>query len=325
MSADGRQPSDKPRSRVLVALALVAVTFVLVLMAVRSHVRDAAAPGGSASASSAALFPALAELQVRTMSSGEPAAGSTVHLESVAGQQLLRVERSDTDGWTAFSGLPAGRYRVTAKHPSQGTGTAEPVLASGARDTVTLVLVAPTAAENEQRRQGLPDKAGVSGRVVSSNGEPVANAQVGLSGGSQPQFTSTDEDGQFEFRHLDTGTVNLFATASGLAAAHARGVNAGSSDVLLILDAPARVSGGIVYARRPAILYVRLCHHDAEFNREVCLKSRYYSPPENSFELEGLPSGSFELVFVSEERELGRLPLTLNAGDTLKLASVHLR
>jgi hypothetical protein len=70
---------------------------------------------------------------------------------------------------------------------------------------------------------------------------------------------------------------------------------------------------------------VRLCHHDPDFNREVCVKSRYYASPEDSFELDGLPAGRCELVFASNEQELARVPLRLNPGDALELPAVRLR
>jgi len=166
----------------------------------------------------------------------------------------------------------------------------------------------------------------VSGRVLDPDGKPVASAQVGASAGSAaPRFTGSASDGSFVLHGLKGSTVNVFVTAPGFATEHVRGVTVGSDEVVIVLQAPARLRGRIAYDERPSVLYVRLCHFDRDFDREVCLKSRYYSPPEDTFELERLPLGNYDLVFSSNDRELARQPVTLRSGEVLDVGTVSLR
>jgi hypothetical protein len=166
----------------------------------------------------------------------------------------------------------------------------------------------------------------VSGRVLSPEGTPVAGAQVGASASeAPPRFTSTDGHGRFELAGLSADKVNVFVTAAGFAAEHLWGVTVGSAGLTIVLQPPARVVGKLAYGVRPKDLYVRLCHRDREPSREVCIKSQYYAPPGDSFELDRLPRGDWELVFASSERELVRLPVTIRPGDELELGAVTLR
>jgi hypothetical protein len=71
-------------------------------------------------------------------------------------------------------------------------------------------------------------------------------------------------------------------------------------------------------------LFVRLCEQSKQFKKEVCIKSEYSSPPAPRFEMTRLPAGSYDLVFVSEDRELSRQKLELKAGQQATVDLVNL-
>jgi len=71
------------------------------------------------------------------------------------------------------------------------------------------------AQENESKADA-PRTAGLSGRVINENGEPVSHAVVYLTSPSsllQPHATSTDEGGNFEIGGLDSLIYNVNASA----------------------------------------------------------------------------------------------------------------
>ena len=176
-------------------------------------------------------------------------------------------------------------------------------------------------------RDAAPTSPGrLSGRVVNARGEPIDGAQVGVSGDPSPQFVSTGPDGRFEFGGLEAPALNVFATAPRMAPSQARRVALGASDVVIVLEEPATIRGSLEFlGPAPAHLYVRLCHHDADFGKDLCVASRYYAPPTQEYQLDRLAPGAFEVVFVTGDVELARVPVTLQAAGTVDMPKVKLR
>jgi hypothetical protein len=161
----------------------------------------------------------------------------------------------------------------------------------------------------------------ISGWVVTSSGQYLAGAQVGASSEEGSVFVTSDSSGRFQLRGLPSEEMNVFATAVGFAPDHAHGVHSGTHDLMMVVDDPARISVTVAAAHLPH-LFVRLCHQSEDFGREVCVKSEYSSPPASTVQLDRLPSGEFDLVFVSEERELLRRRVSLSPGEQLVVDDV---
>lgn len=210
--------------------------------------------------------------------------------------------------------------RVSAPEPQQ----ALPEAKEGA-------FLATAAPSSGRRASGTPSDKGkkaaaqgsISGWVVTSSGEYVAGAQVGASSEEGSAFVSTTPDGRFELASLPATVMNVFATAAGFAPDHAYDISVGTTDLMLIVDEPARVLGTVKAEGYPH-LFVRLCERSKQFQKEVCIKSEYSSPPAPQFEMTRLPAGTYELVFVSEDRELRRHKLELKAGEQVTLEPVTL-
>jgi hypothetical protein len=159
---------------------------------------------------------------------------------------------------------------------------------------------------------------------VDARGEPVPKAQVGASSNARPVFVEADEKGHFELSKLGAEHVNLFASAPGFASTQMPRVSAGSTDLVIVLKEPGSLSGELVFASTPEQLFVRLCHQAPVHEKELCIKSKYSSPASETYELERLPPGAFDLVFSDGKHELGRVPIKIDSGAQLVVPTQHL-
>jgi hypothetical protein len=113
--------------------------------------------------------------------------------------------RTDWDGSFRIGGLPSGRLRLIASHPSASTGRSEElVLRAGDHlDEVEIVLDPGTE---------------LAGRVLDTQGFPLEGAVVELLGGSSRQGSVevTTSDGAFTFA-IASGSVQLAVSKDGYA------------------------------------------------------------------------------------------------------------
>lgn len=143
--------------------------------------------------------------------SGTPAAGVWV-LASPFPQtrgQKLSGEETDADGRYRMTDLGDGRHEVQVQRRTGAPALRREIeLTAGGRHRLDLMI---------------PSGGAVSGRVVDSQGEPVAGAELSLaSTGSPDGITITSSmDGSFRFADVEVGIYRLAGSARGYAPAAA--------------------------------------------------------------------------------------------------------
>lgn len=263
------------------------------------------------------------------------ASSTRVEIE-LSGAAVLRARVLDTRG-AAVEGasvkLGAGTHELgrceTAADGVCEIGELEPgklavVVHSGRHRTLsTEIALAPSETPVEHSFT-LAQGSTLSGRVVDERGAAVPGAKVG-SNDESGGFSTADSEGRFELAGLGTSPVNVFATAEGFAPRHLRAVRPGSLNLELRLERPASVGASVVTEGTPASLLASVCEYDTHFAREVCVARRHYAPVEPRIAIEGLPSGSFDLVLEAEGHLSARVRVTLSPGMRTNAGEVKLR
>ena len=120
--------------------------------------------------------------------------------------QSVKSEEKSTlsgpDGLYEFHNLPVGRYAVVAEHSDFAPGESDKTVVTPEHGEVLVPDVT------------LSDGAALKGVVVSGKGEPIPEAKVqifphGDGPGSRFYSATTQEDGHFEFAHLNPGHYGL--------------------------------------------------------------------------------------------------------------------
>lgn len=154
----------------------------------------AVALAGTANKPITLVVSARTSIAGHVMMGGKPVAGARI---AVAGGALLlpRGSYSQTDGSFVLDGVPAGQTKLTA----------------GAYEVVTpKALVVPKLGIKDLTVE-VSELAALRGRVLRK-GQPVSAAVIQTTVGLT---TQSDQDGQYEIRGLQPGTVQLTAQAFG--------------------------------------------------------------------------------------------------------------
>jgi hypothetical protein len=232
--------------------------------------------------------------------SGLPVAGAELRVSHAGSVDELRLATTPKDGTFTLAGLPLG----------------ELVLSVRARQFRPQRVDLHFQRDGERQKETIRLELGrsVTGRVVTRQGEPVADAHVGSSDDSGTLVT-TGAQGEFELDGLADKPVNLYVTKNGFATTHRRGVVPGTRDVSLVLELPATISGELRLPPQVERVDLSLCHYDDTFRRELCVARRVLTPPVASYELTGLPAGTYDLVAEAEGLPTLRWPVKLAPGE----------
>lgn len=232
-----------------------------------------------------------------------PVAGAELQALRAGKVEQVRVATTGSDGSFVLPGLPLETLDVVVRAPGFRTRTQTFTLERhGERPRAVIELM-----------RGLV----VAGRVVTREGDGVANSRVGCSDGSVTVVT-TDPTGAFELMGLAEGSVNLFAIAPGFATAHVRQVQPGTRNLEIIVDRPARLTGSVAVPLHTEFVDIAACHQDPTFERELCLVRVIVRPPATTYELRDVPPGDYEVVAKAEGHAERRVPVRLAAGDQLQ-------
>ncbi|MBK8996652.1 MAG: carboxypeptidase regulatory-like domain-containing protein [Myxococcales bacterium] len=255
-------------------------------------------------------LPAAAALVTRVEDPlGRPLAGATVRVVAAGERERGRCE-TPPDGRCEVGELEPGAYVVhafTGRHrPGRGEVRLE---AAGTLTEHTVRLEAGRV---------------LSGRVVDEAGAVVPGARVGSSdeGGA---IVTADEQGRFELTGLGDAPVNVFATAEGFAPRHVRALRPGSANVELRLQKPASLEARVTLASEAKSLMVSVCEYDTHFSQELCVARRLYEPPEGEIVVEGLPSGTYELVLEASGHHQERVRIQLSPDRRTDAGELSLR
>ncbi|MEZ4364047.1 MAG: carboxypeptidase regulatory-like domain-containing protein [Kofleriaceae bacterium] len=178
---------------------------------------------------------------------GAPVAEARVRYETasdfIPGSDMIRdAVVTGADGAFSFPALPAGSFRFIATHADYASGVSELTSLDGTQPRADVKIELPAGAT-------------VSGKVVTSSGEPLASARVrvGLTGAGMriivpPREAYSDASGAFTIRGLARRELTALALHElGASAAASVDTTAGDvRDVTLTLDATGTISGVVV-------------------------------------------------------------------------------
>lgn len=154
-----------------------------------------------------------------------PVAGAYVVINAASASNLSRTVRAGTDGSFAFAQVPAGRYVLMARRK----GYVEQMYLQHQQFT-TAILAGPNL-NTENLVFPLAPEGVISGEVTDEAGEPVQSARMLLfredneNGGHAKHLQgqqNSDDEGQYRFASLPTGSYYLAVSAEPWYANYAR-------------------------------------------------------------------------------------------------------
>ena len=116
-------------------------------------------------------------------------------------------------------------HTIMTFHPTTqlAEGTSYNVtISTSAKDIHGLAKAATQSWDFKTKAAPAPVNGGISGRVVDSDGQPIAGATVALSGTTMT--ATTDANGHYSFTNVPPGTYNLTVTLTGYNAASGNAV-----------------------------------------------------------------------------------------------------
>ena len=191
------------------------------------------------------------------------------------------------------------------------------------------------------------DKGGrLAGRVVSSEGTPIASAKVDVTGsgraGGGPgggmwgrSFTATtDAEGRFTVVGLGEGDVNIEATSSGYSDGSKRGVTPGGDPVEIVLNRAGSVAGRVVVGDPPAPVANFTVQPEPKNPGGMLGAFRAFglggsqqkkSDPGGHFSVQGLEPGTYTLTVRADGlQDLVREGVDVRAGEATDLGDLTL-
>lgn len=147
---------------------------------------------------------------------GQPLPGVAASITSTENRHDTQAMQTGADGRFAFTGLPAGKYSLTASargYRAQGFNQHS--------NFFTGIAVGPDLDGGNLVFRLIPD-AGIEGTVTDDDSDPVRNANVQLfqrnndTGQQRTQLisnASTDDRGHYQFGHLSAGTYFVAVSA----------------------------------------------------------------------------------------------------------------
>jgi hypothetical protein len=248
------------------------------------------------------LTPAIEYVGVVVDPAGEPVAGAEARLLGAPAEQALAPlgDHWTTDARGEFRFQAPDETVIEARH--EGFAPARGAVDFGVQVSrrMTLRLAA--------REQGAANEDGsesIAGRVLSPEGEPVAEALVRASFELENRATRhaemraggqtvTDEEGRFTIDGLDRGAYALTASHPEHAPGEAEGVASGRRDVELRLARGARLAGRVTDgAGAPVAAFTIVVATSPGPLERTTAAARSVFDPEGRFAIENLQAGAY--------------------------------
>ena len=219
----------------------------------------------------------------------------------------LRTEthsvRTDSEGRYAISGLRSGTYTVTAKLIDRLPGR------------VTNIEVAEDAIL-EEVKVVLEWGEFLAGRVVDTDGKPVAGARIRIYDENSTE-TRTDLNGRFLLSGLPRAKVSVSVFKSGFVMANVV-VIPPDQTVLIILNRSATIRGAVVESRSGTpVAGARILLRTTSSSAQTAVTT---SRVDGTFLLQGIPEGQYQLVATHGQYAEALVPgVSVFAGKTREL------
>lgn len=229
---------------------------------------------------------------------GRPVAGAFVFLSeeesrSFGGRTALMLSdrfhrgTSDDEGGFSFDGVSPGAFSINAQAPHRQQAELKNLEVKAGQDLTGLEIVLPPGAE-------------VTGRVLSPEGRPVADAQVAVVQESEERYASfsslvasTDADGQYRIDGVPPGKRTLEARSEGYRRA-VRDVELTAAAVVdFALERGLEASGRVVDDAGSLIPGVELILFASQYSADA---PHATSEPDGAFRFSGLQDGTYRLV-----------------------------
>ncbi|MEZ5963744.1 MAG: carboxypeptidase-like regulatory domain-containing protein [Planctomycetota bacterium] len=270
---------------------------------------------------------------VRDHATGAPVAGARVVAEPDDGWPLVRAGETvrpeattDGNGEFTISGLPAGRFAVTASSQWFVPTRLAPVAAGG--DPIEIRLQPGLSLTGRVRLDGRP-VANARVRAMSWGSEAPAFAlwRAALTADADDRSTTTDPDGSFTLAGVPTDGQRLVVVAEGCTLWFSDPLHGGigqSLDLGTIALRPGASLDGVASAHATVCLQARSAH---------ALSLTATADSRGRFAFHGLPAGEYELFYHSAEGlrtgpaspmlAAERTVVTLDEGERKTIALKH--
>ncbi len=257
----GRMRAEKADAQGLFAFSDVTPGARLLLRARRMHLVSADAypvdvPLDESAANVTLVVSPGARIQGQVIrSSGAPLEGAPVYINPArsANVQLDRMQVAGSDGTFGWDGLPGGEYQVGVAARDRAEGVESPrvtvTLAPGEESApVSLVYDGPIDLESSLET-GETGNLFIRGRVTDPQGNPISGADVHARSGTGYGHTAkTLYDGAFEIAGIAAGSYSVSAFHREYSPPDTREVRAGETNVVVVLQPSAKVSGQVIDA-----------------------------------------------------------------------------
>lgn len=240
------------------------------------------------------------------------------------------------DGFFRLTGLPEGKVDVMASHPEHVSSMVKDVAVAKGREKGRIEVI-------------LPDGHIIAGRVVNEEDEPVGGAKVGVDRSIHidldmdedrspfllgPSRVETGKDGYFRITGLEEGSYNVRASALSFLPYRSGKVNAGTRDLVIILQSGGWTAGYVTDARsgKPLDAFdIKVRQGWLERTDFKVLKGRQAaemmpegSRPEGAFYIEGLRAEPFHLLFTAKGYADKKIPNLIMDSGALAPMTVEL-
>ena len=257
----GRMRSEKADAQGFFAISDVTPGTRLMLRARRMHLVSPNAypvdvPLDESAASVTLVVSPGASIQGQVVrSSGAPVEGAPVYITPPrsAYVQVDRMQVAGSNGTFGWDGLPGGEYQVGVAARDRADGAESPrvtvTLAPGEPGApVSLVYDGPIEWESALET-GETGNLFIRGRVTDPQGNPIAGADVhARSGTGFGHAAQTLYDGSFEIAGIASGNYSVSAFHRDYSPPDTREVRAGETNVVVVLQPSAKVSGQVIDA-----------------------------------------------------------------------------
>jgi protocatechuate 3,4-dioxygenase beta subunit len=258
-------------------------------------------------------------VRVEDAASRQPVSEASVELRG----SIDASARTAADGVARFDGIPPGSYDVIASSAGVARGHSRVRIAAGAkRMDVTIALA-----------RGVP----VSGTVVSSRGEPIADATVygrNLAAGPGERIrlevaerVVTGADGRFAFAALATGTYQFQADHPAYAPGRSRlttvlGANA-ISGVEIVMAEAGTVRGHVIDAAGAPVAAATVVASEGGSGQERMAEYRSAVDQDGAFVLAGLPRTRLRVS--ARSNQAASAPIEVDLGAAAERSDLVLR
>ena len=244
---------------------------------------------------------------------GTPVADARVHAAKASTWYVADETTTDAYGRFELLGRIPDTYVIAARSGRLASTHQRVPVADGARIELRLVV----------------QDVRIAGTVVDSGGKPVAGAEVGASetgfAAEDPIYDDATSDlrGRFELDRLVPGTFRIVVRSPGTVydnLAPRRDAWAGTTDLRLVVDAPATLSGRALLAGLPVEeLDVWLSSTAHAYGRPIHLHA-----PDGRFALRGVAAGAYEVTLSGSDSARARVSAALAPGRAADLGDVVL-